>query len=132
MMDERFQILTLDGGGIKGIFSAAVLAHFEEDLGINIVDHFDLIVGTSTGGIIALGLAIGMKPLDIVEFYINNGKRIFGESWPITPRKTIHKIRHWFHSKYSTFHLEKALKECFGKKRLGDSKKCLVVVRYDK
>ena len=53
---NRFQILSLDGGGIKGLFSAALLAAIEEDLHINIVDHFDLLSGTSTGGIIALGL----------------------------------------------------------------------------
>ena len=59
---SRFQILSLDGGGIKGLFSAAVLAAVEEDLGINVVDHFDLIAGTSNGGIIALGLGLGMRP----------------------------------------------------------------------
>ena len=58
---EKFQILALDGGGIKGLFSAAVLAAIESDLAINISDHFDLIAGTSTGGIIALGLGIGMR-----------------------------------------------------------------------
>lgn len=57
-MSKRFQILALDGGGIKGIFSAAFLAKIEEDLEIKVVDHFDLIVGTSTGGIIALGLGL--------------------------------------------------------------------------
>jgi len=47
----RFQILSLDGGGIKGLFSAAVLSAIEEDLDIRVADHFDLITGTSTGGI---------------------------------------------------------------------------------
>ena len=64
---KDFQILYLDGGGIKGLFSAAVLAHLEEDLRIGITDFFDLIVGTSTGGIIALALGIGMKPVEIVH-----------------------------------------------------------------
>jgi len=41
--NKKFQILALDGGGIKGLFSAAVLAFLEEDLNINIIDHFDLI-----------------------------------------------------------------------------------------
>jgi len=74
---DRFQILSLDGGGIKGLFSAAVLAHLEEDLGCKIVDHFDLIVGTSTGGIIALGLGYGLSPQEIVEFYVEQGPQIF-------------------------------------------------------
>lgn len=58
---DRFQILSLDGGGIKGLFSAAVLAAVEEDQNVNIAEHFDLITGTSTGGIIALGLGLGLR-----------------------------------------------------------------------
>ena len=58
---RRFQILSLDGGGYKGVFSAAVLASLEQDLGINITDHFDMLAGTSTGGIIALALGGGPK-----------------------------------------------------------------------
>ena len=67
---ERFQILSLDGGGIKGLFAAAILTKLEEDLNINIIDHFDLIVGTSTGGIIALALGLAIQPKEIVKFYV--------------------------------------------------------------
>jgi patatin-like phospholipase/acyl hydrolase len=74
---ERFQILSLDGGGYRGIFSAAVLAAIEQDLGRSITQHFDLIVGTSTGGIIALGLGIGRRPSQVVDFYSQWGPRIF-------------------------------------------------------
>ncbi len=77
MTPGRFQILSLDGGGLRGMYTAAVLARLEEDLGIRIVDHFDLIAGTSTGGIIALGLGLGMTPRDILEFYVAHGPRIF-------------------------------------------------------
>lgn len=69
-MTDRFQMLLLDGGGIKGIFSAAVLAHPEDDLQIPITDHLDLITGTSTGGIIALALGLGMTPREVVQIYI--------------------------------------------------------------
>ena len=60
--NEYFQILALDGGGIKGLFSAALLAKLEDDLQSDITNCFDLIVGTSTGGIIALGLGAGHEP----------------------------------------------------------------------
>ena len=50
------RILTIDGGGIKGVFPAAFLATVEDTIEGNVGDYFDLIVGTSTGGIIALGL----------------------------------------------------------------------------
>ena len=69
-MKDQFQILSLDGGGIKGIFSAAVLAHIEGDLQILITDYFELNTGTSTGGIIALALGLGMTPLEVVQIYI--------------------------------------------------------------
>ena len=60
--DATFKILSLDGGGIKGIFPAGVLAYLEESYlgGQPIGDYFDLISGTSTGGIIALGLGAGL------------------------------------------------------------------------
>ena len=57
---SRFRILSLDGGGIKGTFSAAFLARLEELTGKSVVRHFDLIAGTSTGGIIALALGLGL------------------------------------------------------------------------
>jgi len=74
---NRFCILALDGGGIKGTFSAAVLAALEEATKCGCVDHFDLIAGTSTGGIIALGIALGMTAQEIVSFYEMHGPAIF-------------------------------------------------------
>lgn len=121
---ERFQILSLDGGGIKGIFSAGVLAAIEEDLSISVADNFDLIAGTSTGGIIAIGLGLGMRPREIVEFYLREGPSIFrnwgGLKW----------FQHWAYRKYPAESLENALKHCFKNKRFGDSNKRLVIPSY--
>lgn len=126
-MKNRFQILSLDGGGIKGVFSAAFLAKLEEDLKTNIIDHFDLIVGTSTGGIIALGLGLGQSPKELVEFYFNKGPEIF-KKIPIWTN-----VKKVFVNKYSGDRLENIFKEdrCFGKKLLGHSKKRLVIPSYD-
>ena len=55
------KILAIDGGGIKGAFPAAFLAAVEETTGKRIADYFDLIAGTSTGGIVALGLGLGLS-----------------------------------------------------------------------
>lgn len=123
-MIERFQILSLDGGGIKGIFSAAVLAHLEEDLKIRITDHFDLIVGTSTGGIIALGLGMGLSPREIVHFYVSKGSEIF-------PRKGWFGLGHYLHNKHDPVNLKVSLRECFGERRLSDSVKRLVIPSYN-
>ena len=58
---QRFRILSLDGGGIRGVFPAALLARLEEHLEHPIGRYFDLIAGTSTGGIIAIGLGLGLS-----------------------------------------------------------------------
>lgn len=126
-MNNRFQILSLDGGGIRGIFSAAVLAAIEDDLGINVVEHFDLIVGTSTGGIIALGLGMGLHPKDLVGFYSKQGPRIFRDTCGSR------RLLHWFRRKYSQTVLRDTLRaaEMFGERKLGESKKRLVIPSYN-
>ena len=58
---NKFRILSIDGGGIKGVFPAAFLATLENNLEFPIHRYFDLIAGTSTGGIIALGLGFGTQ-----------------------------------------------------------------------
>ena len=123
-MKNRFQILSIDGGGIKGLFSAAALAHLEEDLKIKISNNFDLIVGTSTGGIIALALGVQMSPREIVKFYVNNGNKIF-------PTKRFFPHSKLFFNKYNPEPLKKSLKECFDDKLLGDSKKRVVIPSYN-
>jgi patatin-like phospholipase/acyl hydrolase len=121
---KRFQILSLDGGGIKGLFSAAVLAAIEEDLGTNVLDHFDLIAGTSTGGIIALGLGLGMRPREIVQFYVAEGPTIFGN------RLGWRNALKWVFRKYPQKRLMQSLQSCFKDARLGDSKVRLVIPTY--
>jgi hypothetical protein len=69
---NMFRILSLDGGGIKGVFTASVLASFEADTKLKIIDHFDLIAGTSTGGILAIGLAMGLTAEEPLTFYREN------------------------------------------------------------
>lgn len=102
--------------------SAAILANLEEDRKINIVDHFDLIAGTSTGGIIALALAHGLSPRDIVNFYVKHGPNIF------KPSKRF--LKKYLSNKFSPEPLAKALQECFGDKRIADLKKRVVIPSY--
>lgn len=75
---HEFKILSIDGGGIKGLYSAVVLAHLEEKFKCRLVDCFDMICGTSTGGLIALGLASGKSAQELVDFYEQEGPAIFG------------------------------------------------------
>jgi uncharacterized protein len=125
MATDRFQILSLDGGGLRGMYTAAVLARLEEDLGIRIVDHFDLIAGTSTGGIIALGLGLGMTPREILEFYVAHGPRIFRD------RTRLRSIRRISRTKFSAAPLRAALEEVLGDQLFGHSTKRLLVTSYD-
>src|SRR6267378_3845802 len=76
------RILTIDGGGLKGALPAAFLAEIEEATGKRIVDHFDPITGTSTGGIIAIGLGLGIPARTILDFYVNEGPAVFRQDRP--------------------------------------------------
>ena len=115
------RILTIDGGGIKGVFPAAFLATVEDAIERSVADYFDLIVGTSTGGIIALGLGLGLSAKELLAFYEEHGPTIFKGN------RGLRWLRWLGTSKYSKTPLENALKSCFGDKRLGDSKKRLVI-----
>ena len=69
---REFRILSMDGGGIRGIFPASLLAGLEERyLGEQpLAGYFDLIAGTSTGGIIALGLGAGLRAADVQRVFV--------------------------------------------------------------
>jgi predicted acylesterase/phospholipase RssA len=115
------KILAVDGGGIRGVLPASVLATVEDSLDEPVVDYFDLVVGTSTGGIIALGLAAGLKAREIIDFYIEHGPGVF--CGPHLPRR----LRQWTVGKYHAKGLRSALEEVFGDRRLGESKTRVVV-----
>lgn len=115
------RILSIDGGGIKGVFPASFLATMEDSIGDSIANYFDLIVGTSTGGIIALGLGLGFTANEMLNFYedygpnIFKGNRIFRKFWQLG------------FSKYKAQGLRTALEAKFKDKSLGESIKRLVI-----
>lgn len=74
---KRFQVLALSGGGFRGLYTAQVLADLETDIGGPIARHFDLIAGTSAGGILALALALEIPARKIVELFVDHGEQIF-------------------------------------------------------
>ena len=84
MSDKKFRVLSLDGGGIRGIFPAVILSEIEKELkakGLEnwqIFQNVDLLFGTSTGGILALALSLGIPAEEIKDLYFNNAKNIFG------------------------------------------------------
>jgi patatin-like phospholipase/acyl hydrolase len=106
-----FRILCLDGGGIRGAFSAAVLSYWERATGRNVADHFDLIAGTSTGGILAIGLGLGMKAADMLDFYVKEGGTIFPVEQGIS--RLSHLFRHWFAAKFDQSVLREKLQAAY-------------------
>ncbi len=119
------RILAIDGGGLKGVFPASFLASVEEAIGSPMVDYFDLIVGTSTGGIIALGLGLGLSARQILAFYTEHGPRIFAGN------RRLKGLRQLTRAKYDPQPLKDALSEVFGDWRLGDSRTRLVIPSFD-
>lgn len=124
-MIQRRRILSIDGGGIKGVLPAAFLASLEESLPCPIHEYFDLIVGTSTGGILALGLGLGFRASELLAFYEELGPKVFG-------RNRLVKLARWLgHEQYSPEPLRAALTEKFGDRRLGHSRVRLVIPSFN-
>ena len=79
---SKFRILTLDGGGIRGIVTTVLLQRLSADKSLGgWLDSVDLIAGTSTGGLLALGLAHGVDLQTLRELYETKGAQIFDDSW---------------------------------------------------
>jgi hypothetical protein len=130
---RQFKVLSVDGGGIKGLYSAKILSLFEAELQrihgdtVRIVDYADLICGTSTGGLIALALALRIPAERICAFYETNGPKIFKGS-----QGTLALIRQTlFGGKFSDKPLREALNEMFQEHTMGDSDCLLCIPTYD-
>ena len=129
-----FNILSIDGGGIRGVIPAALLTHLESATGKPIAKLFDLIVGTSTGGILAAGLAApgtGGRPkfsaADMLALYVERGREIFDRSlWDgVTSLGGIGD------EKYDEAPLEKLLAAYLGEATLADCLTPVVLTSYD-
>jgi patatin-like phospholipase/acyl hydrolase len=121
--DQEFQILCLSGGGYLGLFSAIVMAEFEEKLGRPIATAFDLIAGTSVGGLLALALAFEVPAQKVVAELLKSGTKIFSDRpKPSGPASiTTDLIRALFSPKYKSQPLHQALKRVLGAESiLGD------------
>lgn len=123
-----FRILSLDGGGIKGIFPAAALAELERIYlgGAPIGDYFELITGVSTGGILALGMGLGIPASELLELYLRRGGEIFppGARWRRAVRRALRPA-------YRRGPLDAALQEVLGGRKLRDSRARLCIPALD-
>jgi len=119
------RILSIDGGGIKGVFPASFLAEIEDSVDYAIAEYFDLIVGTSTGGIIAIGLGLGIPAREILGLYEDLGPEVFGGNG------FLNAMRHLFAPKYSSRALRISLEKTLGDRKLGESITRLVIPSLD-
>lgn len=129
-----FRVLSIDGGGIRGIIPALVLAEVEQRTGRRIADTFDLVAGTSTGGILALGLTVPGEDgrpryaaADLVRFHLDQGPRIFSRSlW-----RRFTGLENLLEEKYPSDPIEEVLQEALGDARLSDALTPVLVTSYD-
>lgn len=115
--EDDFHVLALSGGGFRGLYTATVLKHLEAAVGGPLADRFDLICGTSVGGLLALGLAARIPASELQALFLADGQRIFGSRgfWrSLLPQ--------WIIAKHSPVGLHGAISERFKDLTLGDLK----------
>jgi patatin-like phospholipase/acyl hydrolase len=123
-----YRILSLDGGGVRGVFTTALLSCLEGL--VPFLDGVDLFAGTSTGGIIAMGLAAGMTPDELTGLYLALGPEIFPSS-TLGPLAIVGKI---VCAPYDNAALKVALADAFGRRNvrtLGDLRRRVLVPSFD-
>ena len=135
-MPRPIRILSIDGGGIRGIIPAMVLAELERRTGRPICKLFDLIAGTSTGGVLALALtkpdAAGSPEFSaarMIELYEVEGDRIFSPAWHRWP--IIGFLYDLFFVRYSARRVERVLRQYFGDTRLSEAITPLLITAYE-
>jgi uncharacterized protein len=119
-MPKRFQILALSGGGYRGLFSARILELMEEQYGGAAADRFDLIAGTSVGGILALALAARVPAARIARIFLEHGSEIF---------RSRGRLAGWVGAKYDNSGLRALLEhdDYLGQRLLGESRTPVIV-----
>ncbi len=123
-----YRILSLDGGGIRGVVTTTLLSELQARSPF--LAKVDLFAGTSTGGIIALGLAAGMAPEELTDLYLSVGPEIFPESH-LGPFAWLGKL---CGAPYDNGALKRALEDAFGRrgvKKLGDLRRRVLVPAFD-
>ena len=130
-------VLALSGGGYRGLYTVRVLRQLEDRIGKPLSDHFDLITGTSIGGVIALGIAAGIPLEKIEQTFVEHGSEIFPkpitqrQSW-LLPHKSIIRLCRMARALVRPIHksdgLETVLVDLFGDMQMKDLDKANVAI----
>jgi patatin-like phospholipase/acyl hydrolase len=125
---SKYLVLTIDGGGIRGLVSTVLLQRLLAQPGFeNLLDSVDLVAGTSTGGLLALGIAKQIDLADIRDVYVNKGPKIFDDSW-LDDLIDVGKLRA---ADYDIKPLRRELKKLLGSATLGQMKKRVLITAFD-
>ena len=117
-----YHVLALSGGGYRGLYTATVLAELEAALDRPIASHFDLICGTSAGGMLALGLAAEIPAIELKTLFEEQGSRIFG------CRSLLRRLLgFWLTAKHDSAGLREVLNERFQGATIGELKHRVLV-----
>lgn len=116
-----YRILSIDGGGLRGLIPLQLLNKLQQQYP-NFLDKVDMFAGTSTGGIIACGLSLGMSPEELANFYLSEGSNIF--------KSNIYRKLDITSSKYTNDGLKKAATKIFGSNKISDLKKKILVCSF--
>lgn len=112
----NIKILAIDGGGTRGVIPATILDCVYKDTGLHPRELFDLMAGTSTGGILSIAYAYGIPTQDLIDLYITKSQEIFYESW----FDRIQGMDEHLRANYSNTKFKKILQGLLGKATLGD------------
>lgn len=125
-----FRILSLSGGGFRGLYTAEALTWLESELGRPLHECFDLIAGTSIGGILAIGVAKGCPAEDLCEAFAKHGPLIFGSDRPAKSKieKAVQLADNFPKAKYTQESLRDAIEEMIGKEANWDDLKTDLLV----
>ena len=128
-----FRILSLDGGGIRGVVAATMLARIEQQISVPLNQYFQLVTGTSTGSILAAAIANGRSAKELIGVYQQKGSRIFPYQNLWSPERLGLVFQYGLSApKYSDKGLVEVLKEEFKYKKLSEVKATnLLIPSYD-
>lgn len=130
---NEFRILALSGGGYLGLYTAVVLAELEKRAGEPLGRRFDLLAGTSVGGLLAMALAFEVPMAEIVRLFVERGEEVFSSRGLPGGRVTrlLDMTRSVLGPKYSGEALRRELARHFGERTMGDARHAVVVPAVD-
>jgi patatin-like phospholipase/acyl hydrolase len=125
---EKHRVLTIDGGGIRGLVTTVLLQRIVATPGLeNFLDTIDLLGGTSTGGLLALGIAHQLDLTQIRDLYVKKGPKVFDDSW----LDDLVDLGRLLGAEYDINPLRRELKKLFGDTSLGQLKKRVLITAFD-